>query len=288
MSDQKTPQIVYLDGLKSLMADYDAFVFDQWGVLHDGTQAYPNAIELLTELKKQQKKLVVLSNSGKLAVSNSENLERLGFAPDLFHSVITSGELFAYVMEQDLYPFLKQPVFRISTFERPILLARLQLEMVEAVEQASWILLSSVSAEVPFEDYQKTLYPALHKGLPLICANPDEYAITQGNRLFFGPGTLARWYEESGAQVIYLGKPYKEIYQLCRTKLAGVPDERVICVGDSLDHDILGANRNGFKSVLIGQGILSKLFSNHPFPAHKAEELALNSKAYPDYYSYRL
>lgn len=41
------------------------FILDQWGVMHDGYQAYKNAIECVNELFNKNKKLVIISNSSK-------------------------------------------------------------------------------------------------------------------------------------------------------------------------------------------------------------------------------
>jgi ribonucleotide monophosphatase NagD (HAD superfamily) len=55
--------------------------------------------------------------------------------------------------------------------------------------------------------------------------------------------------------VTYLGKPYPEIYRQCLARLADPPPDRVLCIGDSLHHDIRGANRVGMGSVLVTSGV---------------------------------
>ena len=54
-------------GLLEVASKYDAFVFDQWGVMHDGHTALYDAPQILQELASLGKKLVILSNSSKLA-----------------------------------------------------------------------------------------------------------------------------------------------------------------------------------------------------------------------------
>ena len=41
---------VFCDGVRNLADRYEAFILDQWGVLHDGTNAYPGVHEVLHHL----------------------------------------------------------------------------------------------------------------------------------------------------------------------------------------------------------------------------------------------
>ena len=74
------------------------------------------------------------------------------------------------------------------------------------------------------------------------------------------PGQIAKLYvEKYGGVVQYLGKPYQTVYDACFAVLAAGDDRggytnglssaldksRICGVGDSLDHDILGAHTAG-------------------------------------------
>ena len=37
----------FLTGFAAIAADYDGFVLDLWGVIHDGVKAFPHAIDCL-------------------------------------------------------------------------------------------------------------------------------------------------------------------------------------------------------------------------------------------------
>ena len=60
----------------------------------------------------------------------------------------------------------------------------------------------------------------------------------------------------------YFGKPSKEIYLGKLQKFDQIDISRIVAVGDSLDHDILGASNFGVDSVLITSGIHKDLFKN--------------------------
>ena len=54
----------FVDGIGAFADRYEGFLLDQWGVIHDGRRALPEAVAALAELKRRNKRLVVLSNSG--------------------------------------------------------------------------------------------------------------------------------------------------------------------------------------------------------------------------------
>ena len=61
-----------IKGLAEIYHKYNAFFLDLWGVVHNGVKLYPGAIEVLINLKKLNKKFVLLSN----APRPSKNVEK--------------------------------------------------------------------------------------------------------------------------------------------------------------------------------------------------------------------
>ncbi|KAI3996950.1 hypothetical protein MKX01_021226 [Papaver californicum] len=96
-----------------------------------------------------------------------------------------------------------------------------------------------------FEDLEKILERCAVKKIPMVVANPD-FVTVEARSLPVMPGTLAAKYEKLGGEVKWMGKPDKVIYQSAMA-MAGVEDaSECICVGDSLHHDIKGANLAGY------------------------------------------
>ena len=52
-----------LKHLEDIFENYDTFVIDLWGVMHNGVVLNPKAIEAVDQLKKSLKKIVFLSNA---------------------------------------------------------------------------------------------------------------------------------------------------------------------------------------------------------------------------------
>ena len=81
-----------IQSIIDLAPQYDAIVVDQWGVLHNGSTAYPEAISALERLSERSIPLAVLSNSGKRARENRDRISHMGFDQAMFKKVMTSGE----------------------------------------------------------------------------------------------------------------------------------------------------------------------------------------------------
>ena len=104
----------------------------------------------------------------------------------------------------------------------------------------------------------------------MFCANPDYITIEKSNKKnIFCMGTIADLYNHMGGKVVILGKPSKEIYMKSTKKINKLNISRTIAIGDSLDHDILGASNFGIDSILISNGIHRDIFE-------KDYELGLN------------
>jgi HAD superfamily hydrolase (TIGR01459 family) len=166
------------------------------------------------------------------------------------------------------------------------LLADLGLEFVGSVDEADFIFLVGVPESRDLvETYGALLQRAAARGLPLICANPDLSRVS-GSELAEAPGVLARYYEQIGGRTHYHGKPHPPIYRSSLEAMPGIPRGRILAIGDSIDHDILGARRAGLPSALITAGIhaaeLGAGLETLPTP-ERWSAFAQNAPAIPDY-----
>ena len=111
------------------------------------------------------------------------------------------------------------------------------------------LILGSNAPRLSLDDYR-----ALFRGitLPALCCNPDRWMITSSG-LQPAPGAIAAVYEEMGGKVSWIGKPYAGIYRHA-LKLFGNP-ARVLCIGDSAEHDVAGGRGAGLSTLLVQQGV---------------------------------
>ena len=204
--------------------------------------------DCLERLRAAGKHVVVLSNSGKREAANVRLMEEMGFPARLFDRLISAGEDAREAIVARSTPFHAKLGTRCYAFTRGAdrsILEGIGLDFVTAVRDADF--LAAIGLDSPrrnLGDYEAELREARERGLPMLCANPDYSRFLEG-RLVEATGVLARRYEELGGEVFYHGKPWPAIYGSCLAALGQCAAGRVIAVGDSIEHDILGAARAG-------------------------------------------
>jgi ribonucleotide monophosphatase NagD (HAD superfamily) len=133
------------------------------------------------------------------------------------------------------------------------------------------LILGSDAPRTSLDDYRK-LFERMT--LPAVCCNPDKLMLTSKG-LQPAPGAIAEVYEKMGGKVTWIGKPYPGIYEFALSKFAtssrrkpgsGGPKQkdsgfrrndgmRVLCIGDSAEHDVAGGRGAGLSTLLVQQGI---------------------------------
>ncbi|MBL0143156.1 MAG: TIGR01459 family HAD-type hydrolase [Betaproteobacteria bacterium] len=280
---------IALPGVAALAPLFDGYIVDQWGVLHDGTRPYPGALDCLERLHEAGKHVVVLSNSGRREAANVRLMQEMGFPARLFDRMVSAGEDAREAIIARASPFHASLGRRCYAFTRSgdrSILEGIGLTFVTNVEEADF--LAAIGIDSPYRrlaDYEAELVAARSRGLPMICANPDIARFLEG-ALVEATGVLARRYGELGGEVFHHGKPWPAIYASCLAALGTCAPGRVIAVGDSIEHDILGASRAGLPSAFIAAGIhaqeLGVAFGAQPDPT-TWREFEGRAIARPDY-----
>lgn len=245
--------------LRDLAVLHDVFLVDQYGVLHDGTRPYEGAVDALTRLAGAGGRIAILSNSGKRAAPNAERLSRLGFAPSLYRSFMTSGEVaWRGLREGSLPPPYAgaKSIFLVGRgADADGALDGLDLRRVKRPADADLVLIAGSEGDTrPMSFYRALLADAAAAGTPCICSNPDTTMVTAAEPAF-GAGAIADLYEELGGRVLRIGKPDGTIYRFALAALGAAADGRAVGVGDSLHHDVAGANGVGLHSALVRSGV---------------------------------
>ena len=244
----------HLNGLHTIASQYDGFIFDQWGVLHDGIEAAPGALPTLEKLQSLKKKIYVLSNSSRTAAESINKLADLGLPSTLFDFVVTSGEVLKRELSDNngFVQKLGSNCFVIGS-PNPILFEKSEVKTT-SLNNANFIVLLGVPPDQDaITKVMPTLKTARKRNLPMLCANSDFY-YPHGNDIFPGSGQAAQAYESMGGKVIHFCKPYKIAYDAV-LNVTQIPHNRLVMIGDSLEHDIKGAHDAGIDSVLITSGI---------------------------------
>jgi HAD superfamily hydrolase (TIGR01459 family) len=253
-----------LPSIMPLVDGFDAFVLDQWGVLHDGARAFPAALDAVEHLLAAGKVIVTLSNSGRRADTAEAQMRAMGLPVERFRANVTSGETAVAALAAGEIGGVALPGRRCYLLcrdgDRSIPDAA-GLEIVADPAAADFVLVAGIHGDVrSLQSYLDELAPAVARRLPLVCTNPDRVAVSpEGNVL--APGGLAYAYGEVAAVTpLFVGKPHRPVYERCRRALPDVAVSRICAVGDSLEHDIKGAHDAGLATVFCLDGIHADAF----------------------------
>lgn len=271
-----------LDGLREVADQYDGFILDLWGVIHDGSTAYAGAAETLAQLKALGKKTVMLSNAPRRSFALVDLMNKMGIERSLYGEVMSSGEAVHIALERRADPWfakLGHRCLHIGPERDKNIFEGLNLELVGDVAQAEFLMNTGPDRfEETVEDYAPVLDQALARALPMVCANPDLIVIREGKKIICA-GALAEYYEHKGGDVRYRGKPDPAIYEVCLEKLGITDRKKVLAVGDGFHTDIAGANASGIDVLFCTGGVhahdLGVVYGQRP-DAAAVERLADN------------
>ncbi|MFD2264005.1 TIGR01459 family HAD-type hydrolase [Lacibacterium aquatile] len=275
-------------GVAEIADAYDGFIIDLWGVLHDGASPYPDSRAALLALKAAGKHVVLLSNAPRPSADVQIRMREMGFADDDYNHLLTSGEdtrTHLRTRPDDFYKSLGQKYFLLGLPRDVNILHGVPGTRVMDVREADYVINTGVELGETLETALPVLEPALAKGLPMVCANPDITIVTRG-KVEVCAGLLADWYEKGGGKVRYHGKPHPGVYQTCFKDLGLSDPKRVLAIGDGLKTDIKGANRAGCDSLLIAGGVHANELGAKP--GHlpdlaRLSQLAKEEQATPTY-----
>ncbi|KJC50426.1 hypothetical protein UP09_05225 [Bradyrhizobium sp. LTSP885] len=244
-------------GLREIADQFDLFLIDQYGVLHDGITPCPGTIDGLARIAACGRKIIVLTNSGKDAAANLARLRKLGFATSHLDAVVSSGDVALQCVKNGILG----PPF--TTGARACVIGRRDdsyafssddFELVDRPQDADFLVFAGSDApRTSLQAYHRDLASSAKAGVPAICINPDITMIRDGE-LVPAPGAIARLYEDLGGAVEYVGKPRLLIFAQAVTTAALGPDARALMIGDSPEHDVAGARPIG-STLLVRTGI---------------------------------
>ncbi len=249
-----------ITGLAKLADYYQGFLVDAWGVLHDGVQPYPGAIECLKKLQMHDKVVVILSNAARRKQATINELAHVGIDRPLYQTVICSGELVWQALRKpdcEPYQSLGQTGYYLGTDRSRGLLQGLDKHWVEQPEHASFILNTGVPPGYRYtiDAVEPLLLSLVGLHLPMLCANPDLIAI-RGGVMGISAGSIAQRYEQLGAGKVYrVGKPNSSIYTQALQQFPEIPTMQWLAIGDAFATDIQGAVQARLDSLLIAGGI---------------------------------
>jgi HAD superfamily hydrolase (TIGR01450 family) len=251
----------------ALLARYDLFFLDAFGVLVTSQGALPGAAEFLRELDRAGKDYLVLSNDASRSPASSLGHYRnfgLAVRPD---RVLTSGcllkDYFAgnglagkrciVLGTRDSCDYVREAG---GTVVRP---DDDSAEVLVAADDDDYPFLSTINDAVTvvlrrLERRQRTWF---------VLPNPDLVFPRAGGAFGITAGAIAALIEAAAGvrdpdgevRFVPLGKPHAPMFQAAARRFPACEPGRMVMLGDQLATDILGAQRFGIESVLVETGV---------------------------------
>ena len=281
--------------ISTIIDKYEIIILDQWGVMHDGSYGFPDAIDCIKQLINKKKTLIIISNSSRRKLSTLNNLKNLGFNKDHFQEVMTSGEIIwknLLLKSHKYFKSLGNKCYHLCEDKKEDGLSYtkgLEYEFVNRIEEADFILGTTVSPNKKTIEYLPILKKGIEKKIPFICANPDFETLEYNTKkLNICMGTVSEFYKDLGGLSYYLGKPHTEIYQTSIKSFKKIKKNNILAIGDSMYHDIKGAINFGIDSLLITSGIHTFIFDKFNHSWNNELDNYFKSKFQPTYLSNKL
>jgi len=235
------------EGLSSIAQNYSLFYIDLWGVIHNGITLHKEAIKVINELDKVNKKYILLTNAPRPNSTVKVFLEKMGLDKNIRDHVFSSGEVALKYLKNNLF---SQKFYHIGPPRDFDLFIDFNEMKSEDLDKSDYLLCTGLfdDNDKDLNYYKKLLEKKVDK--KMICTNPD-LIVDRGNKRELCAGSVAMIFEKMGGEVVYFGKPYPEVYnQSINNK-----NKKILCIGDNLNTDIKGANLLNYDSLIISEGV---------------------------------
>jgi HAD superfamily hydrolase (TIGR01459 family) len=238
-------------GLSELADQYDVLLCDVWGVIHNGRESFPAALDALVRWKAGRGPVVLISNAPRPSLAIHSQLDHFKVPREAWTAFVTSGDATRALLAERA----PGPCWSIGPARDAPLYDGLGLAFADA-DDAAFVCVTGPyddTVETP-EDYRGRFEVAVERGLEMICANPDR-VVQRGDTLIYCGGALADLYEDMGGRVLMAGKPYEPIYDLALHEAGDVDPARVLAIGDGVITDVKGAADHNLDCLFIARGI---------------------------------
>ncbi len=252
-----------IDHFADISDRYDAAFVDLWGCMHNGIDAFPEAVAAMQKFRANGGVVILVTNSPRPWDSVARQINGFGIPEDAWDAIATSGDsaraaMFRGVVGEKIWFMGESPrdddFFKpLKIIENPVTIQKVPLDQADGIICCGpFDPLADVDVNRPEFLYAK------QKGLKLLCANPD-IIVDRGNVREWCAGALAALYSKMGGESLYFGKPHPPIYDLARRRLAALTnapsDPRIIAIGDGIGTDVLGGVQEDLDVLFISGGL---------------------------------
>lgn len=227
------------------------FLFDIDGTIAVGDTLYDGSRELLDYIKKIGGKSYFITNnstrSGKDYVEKFKKSFNLGTTDDLF---ITSGFMTLRFLKEN---FNDKKIFVLGTASFVTELCKNGLCITEVFEKDIACVVVAYDSELTYEKLVQVCKVLHTLDVPFYATNPDLCCPTSFGFIPDCGAICGMITASTGKDPIYLGKPAREVVDLCIAASGFTPEETLV-VGDRLYTDILCGVNAGVDTCVLYTG----------------------------------
>lgn len=239
-----------------LHKNYKLILCDIWGVIHNGKDYYPKAVEFLRDFQRQGGLVFLITNAPRRSSVVREYLLNMGIDKLICENIVTSGDC-SYNW---ICSIADKPIFHIGPKKDYSLFSDLDLNLADQKSCSECICTGFFDEYTEtLNDYEELLNTLLDRNIKIHCANPDLY-VHRGEVKLPCAGLIAQKYIQLGGDVSYFGKPFKPIYELAldeanKRQKNLISKSDILAIGDGLHTDISGADNFKIDSMFILNGV---------------------------------
>lgn len=221
------------------------YLFDLWGVIHDGRKPYDKIIRLIKHLKKLKKRIYIVSNSSSSSSEVKKDLKKMFININYFNKIFTSGDFASNYLKR----YKKKKFYSLSGLGPKNLKFCKENKIILTSDPKKSDIGILISNEINIRESELigniNNFFLLKK--KIICINPDYLNIYKKKCM----GFYANKFFLKGGNVTCLGKPEKLYFNFISKKIKKFKKRDAILIGDTYLNDICGANKFGIDSVLF-------------------------------------
>jgi len=219
------------------------YIIDIDGTLLKGSEPINGAIDFIKSLNTKNITYLLMTNSIK---SKDVQIERLSKAGFKFSNVLIINPIIA------INEYLKEK--HIQNVK--IIGSNNEIEQIYAnnveIGYEIVILLDFEKANIGFSILQDIIKD-IENNIEVITASRSSFYLKQGKKII-DTGAFVKLLEEiTSIEIRNFGKPSMDYFKIAKSLLHSHKDE-IYVLGDDWNTDIMGANKFGFKSILVRSG----------------------------------
>jgi glycerol-1-phosphatase len=258
---------VPVTSVDELLARYDVFLLDAYGVLVASGGALPGAASFLRRLADAGKESLIVSNdASRSPATSAARYRQFGLAVEA-ERILTSGLLLRDHFAQA--GLVGARCIVLGTEDSEAYVREAGGEVAPADDDSAAVVVVADDDGYPFLETVNEVVTVLLRRLgrgertALVLPNPDlvfprgpdAFGITAGAIAATLEAVLTLRDPGGDHRFVPLGKPHRPMFEAAVRRFPGVDRRRMVMLGDQLGTDILGAQQFGLDSVLVETGV---------------------------------